>query len=119
MFKRDDSLIFKKRYLALTRSFYEKHGAKALVLGRFLPIIRTFAPILAGVIHVKWRAFLIYNITGACLWIGSLTTLGYLLGPMVKDYLGLIVIGLIIITLIPVIRTFLNERKQRNNGGTE
>lgn len=112
LFKRDDSLIFKKRYLEVTRSFYERHGARALILGRFLPIIRTFAPILAGVIHVNFSRFMIYNIVGAILWIGSIGIAGYWLGEIewVRENVEYIVIGLIIVTMIPVIRTWRKER---------
>lgn len=114
LFRREDSLIFKKRYLEITKSFYERHGGKALIMGRFLPIIRTFAPILAGVIKVDFGKFMLYNIIGAILWIGSLGTIGYFLGstyPWVQDYLEYIVIFLIVVTLIPVVRTWRNERK--------
>lgn len=114
LFRREDSLLFKKRYVEVTRSFYERHGGKALVLGRFLPIIRTFAPILAGVIRVDFGKFMMYNIVGAILWIGSLGSIGYFLGstyPWVQDYLGYIVIFLIIVTLIPVASTWRKERR--------
>lgn len=109
LFKREDSLIFKKRYVELTRGFYAKHGGKALVLGRFLPIIRTFAPILAGVIQIDFKRFMIYNVTGSVLWVFSLTLTGFFLGrqfPWIIDYLEYIVIGLIVITIIPVVRTY-------------
>ncbi|MBI2269090.1 MAG: VTT domain-containing protein [Bacteroidetes bacterium] len=109
LFKREDSLIFKKRYVELTRGFYAKHGGKALVLGRFLPIIRTFAPILAGVIQIDFKRFMIYNLVGSVLWVFSLTLTGFFLGrqfPWIIDYLEYIVVGLIIITIIPVIRTY-------------
>lgn len=109
LFKRDDSLIFKKRYVELTRVFYAKHGGKALVLGRFLPIVRTFAPILAGVIQIDLRRFMVYNVIGSVLWVFSLTLTGYYLGrqfPWLIDYLEYIVIGLIIITAIPVLSTY-------------
>ncbi|TND10674.1 MAG: hypothetical protein FD123_316 [Bacteroidetes bacterium] len=117
LFKRDDSLIFKKRYIETTRSFYERHGGKALILGRFLPIIRTFAPILAGVIRLDFRKFMWYNVAGAVLWITSFTLLGYFLGniPWVQKNLGYIVIFLIIITLVPVIQTWRKERKHKKN----
>lgn len=114
LFRREDSLLFKKRYVEVTRSFYERHGGKALVLGRFLPIIRTFAPILAGVIKVDFGKFMMYNIAGAVLWIGSLGSIGYFLGstyPWVQDYLGWIVLFLIIVTLIPVASTWRKERR--------
>src|ERR1700741_1522936 len=108
LFKRDDSFFFKKRHLTATKSFYDRHGGKTLVLGRFLPIIRTFAPILAGVIQVDFKKFMLYNVIGALSWIGTVCSIGYFLGkqfPQTKDYLGYIVIGLIIITTIPVLRT--------------
>ena len=113
LFKRDDSLIFKKRYLETTRSFYERHGGKALVLGRFLPVIRTFAPILAGAIAVDFRKFMIYNIAGAAAWITSMSLCGFFLGKIkwVEENVGWIVIFLIVITAIPVIRTWQKERK--------
>lgn len=121
LFKRNDSWIFKKKYIEVTRSFYERHGGKALVMGRFLPIIRTFAPILAGVIAIDFKKFMVYNVVGAVLWIGSLATLGYFLGEVdwVNENLEKIVIGLIIITLIPVITTWRKERKQLKQDKTD
>ena len=112
LFTKDENLIFKKRYIDITSSFYERHGGKSLVLGRFLPIIRTFAPILAGVIKMELRPFLIYTISGGILWIGSLSTLGYYLGRItwVKENLGWIVIGLVVVTSLPVIQTYRKEK---------
>ena len=115
LFSREDSLLFKKRHLETTRAFYEKHGRKALILGRFLPYIRTFAPILAGAIKLDFKRFMLYNITGAVAWIGSISSIGYFLGrefPEIENYLGYIVIGLIVITTIPVIITYLREKKK-------
>lgn len=113
LFERKDSIIFKKRYLEITRSFYDKNGGKTLIIGRFLPIIRTFAPILAGVIGVGFKRFMLYNIIGAVLWISLLAGAGYYLGTYewVQQHIGLIVIGLIIITLIPIIITYRKEKK--------
>jgi membrane-associated protein len=113
LFSREDGLIFKKRYVTVTRDFYARHGGKTLVLGRFLPIIRTFAPILAGVIQIGFRRFMLYNLLGAILWIAALTLSGYYLGqtfPGMGAYIGYIVIGLIIVTAIPVVRTRMKER---------
>jgi membrane-associated protein len=115
LFTRNDNFIFKKRYVSVTKTFYDKHGKKTLILGRFLPVIRTFAPILAGVIKVELNNFLLYTVAGAFLWIGSLCGIGFFIGskyPGVEKYLGWIVIGLIVITTIPVIRTYLKEKKR-------
>jgi membrane-associated protein len=113
LFKREDSLIFKKRYVELTRTFYDKHGGKAIILGRFLPIIRTFAPILAGVIQIDFRRFMFYNIIGSVAWVFSLTLTGYFLGrqfPWLINYLEYIVIVLIIITTIPIISAYRRKK---------
>jgi membrane-associated protein len=114
LFKRDDSFIFKKRYLNLTRAFYNKHGGKALILGRFLPIVRTFAPILSGIIQMEFKIFFIYTVVGSILWTSAMTLSAYFLAkkiPNLQDNLGLVVIFLIIITTIPVISTYLKEKK--------
>jgi membrane-associated protein len=113
LFSREDGWIFKKRYVKITHDFYARRGGKTLILGRFLPIIRTFAPILAGVIQMGFRRFMFYNILGAFFWISALSLAGYYLGatfPGMGHYIGLIVITLIVITAIPVIRTHLKER---------
>lgn len=113
LFNRKDSLIFKKKYLKVTQEFYNKHGGKTLIMGRFLPIIRTFAPILAGVIKIDFKKFMLYNMIGACAWIGTLCSIGYYLGTYqwVQKNIGYIVIGLIIITLIPIFGVFKKEKK--------
>jgi len=114
LYNKKDSFLFKRRHVDATRSFYEKHGGKTLFLGRFLPIIRTFAPILAGVIKIDFKKFMLYNIAGALCWITSIAGIGYFLGskfPQTKDYLGYIVIGLIVITTIPVMITYIKEKK--------
>lgn len=116
LFRREDSLIFKKRYLETTREFYGKHGARAMVLGRFLPIIRTFAPILAGVTEMPFRRFMLYNVIGGTAWIGVMGTCGYFLGRIkwVEDNIGYIVIGFIVLTTIPVARTWIRGKKNRD-----
>lgn len=114
LYAREDSFLFRKQYLITTEAFYDKHGGKALVLGRFLPIIRTFAPVLAGVIKINFKTFMIYNIVGAIAWIGSIAIIAYFLGkhfPEIENYIGYIVIGLIVITTIPVLVTYLKSRK--------
>jgi len=117
LFKKEDSFFFKKRHLIATQNFYEKHGRKTLIMGRFLPYVRTFAPILAGIIHLDFRKFMLFNIVGAFAWIGSIASIGYFLGskfPETENYLGYIVIGLIVITTAPVIFTYLKGRKKGN-----
>jgi membrane-associated protein len=115
LFTRKDSLIFKKRYLETTKAFYEKNGGKALILGRFLPIIRTFAPILAGIIGIPFSRFMFYNVTGAVAWIVSMGLAGFFLGQIqwVQDNIGYIVIFLIVITLIPVGTTWVRSRARK------
>lgn len=115
LFKRDDSVIFKKKYIQLTNDFYTRHGGKMLVLGRFLPIIRTFAPILAGVIKINFSTFMLYNILGAIAWVGSLTMLGYTLGGYiwVQKNIEYIVIFFIVITMVPFIRTYIAEKREK------
>ncbi len=115
LFQKKDTLLFRKKHLETTKLFYEKHGGKALILGRFLPIIRTFAPILAGVIKVDYKRFMIYNVVGASLWISSLSCIAFFLGkefPETENYIGQIVIALIIVTTIPVLITYLKNRKK-------
>jgi membrane-associated protein len=114
LYEKKDSLIFKKSHLLTTKAFYEKHGGKTIILGRFLPIVRTFAPILAGVIKIDFKKFMLYNIIGAVAWINSIGLVGYFLGqnfPGIKNYLGYIIIGFIVVTTIPVLRTYLKNRK--------
>ncbi len=113
LFQKKDSLIFKKKYLEITQIFYEKNGGKTIIIGRFLPIIRTFAPILAGVINVNFYKFMMYNIIGAIAWIGLLASIGYFLGTYswVQQNIEYIVISLIIITLIPIVFAYKSEKK--------
>ena len=115
LFKRKDSLIFKKSYLVITQNFYNINGGKTLILGRFLPIIRTFAPILAGVIRIDFKKFMLYNLVGAIAWIGLLAGLGYFFGTntWVQNNIRYIVIGLIITTLIPVLIGYIKEKKSK------
>ncbi|NTW31152.1 MAG: DedA family protein [Bacteroidetes bacterium] len=115
IFKREKSFFFKPSHLMHAKEFYDKHGGKAIILGAFLPIIRTFAPIIAGAVDLNYRKFIIYNISGAMLWSNSLVLTAYILGkniPGIKDYLHYIVIFLIIITSVPFVITLI---KKRNN----
>ncbi len=105
LFKREDSRFFKKAYLRQTHDFFEKHGTKTILLARFIPIVRTFAPILAGVGAMQYRTFLFYNVLGALIWGGGFTFGGYFLGhsiPGIEHYLEYIIIGIILVTMLPI-----------------
>ena len=114
-FSRPDSRWFRQDHLRRTQAFYDKYGGVTIIIGRFVPIIRTFAPFLAGVAQMSYPRFLCYNVIGGALWIASLVYAGYLFGniPWVKDNLTLIVIGIVVVSLIPVVSTFLKERRDR------
>jgi len=113
-FHKPDSRWFRQEYLRRTQAFYDKYGGVTIIIGRFVPIIRTFAPFLAGVAGMSYRRFLSYNIVGGCLWIVLLVYAGYLFGniPWVKDNLSLIVIAIVLVSLIPAVTTFVRERRR-------
>ena len=114
LFVKEDSFIFKKRYLQKAEEFFAKHGPKSIVLARFVPIVRTFTPILAGVGSMKYKVFLTYNIVGGIIWGGGITLLGYYLGsviPNIDKYLVPIVLVIIAVSFIPVIVGVLSEMK--------
>lgn len=107
LYSKEDSRFFKKKHMEQTEIFYAKYGPKAIVLGRFVPIVRTFVPILAGVGTMSYRTFFRYNIIGGVLWAGGVTWFGYILGTKIPDaeqYLTPIVLVIIFITIIPLIR---------------
>ncbi|MFC5282427.1 DedA family protein [Pedobacter alpinus] len=122
LYKRKDSFFFKQKYLKAAEAYYRKQGAFALIMGRFVPIVRTFAPIIAGVVKLDFKRFAFYNIVGAIIWITSLTFLGYFLGKKfeleIEKYLGYIILGFVIITTIPLVLAFfkknINKIKQNN-----
>ncbi len=116
LFKKEDSFIFKKRYLELTKAFYEKHGKKAIVLARFTPIVRTFTPIFAGVADMPYQLFFAYNLIGGFLWTSLLCLLGFFLGhtfPAINHYITPIVIAIIIVSLIPSVIKLLKNRSKK------
>ena len=115
VYDKPDSRWFKQEHLRQTQAFYDKYGAITIIIGRFVPIVRTFAPFLAGVAGMSYRRFLSYNVIGGIVWVGSLVYAGYLFGniPWVKNNLTWIVIGIVIVSLIPAVTTFLQERKAR------
>lgn len=100
-----DTRFIKKAHLLKAHEFYERHGGKAIVLARFIPIVRTFAPFVAGVAHMSPHHFFFFNITGCILWVGSLVSAGYFLGslPWVRSNFSIIIYGIIIISVLPVV----------------
>jgi membrane-associated protein len=112
-FHKPDSRWFRQEYLRRTQAFYARYGGSTIIIGRFVPIIRTFAPFLAGVAGMSYRRFLSYNVVGGCLWIGLLVYAGYLFGniPWVKDNLSAIVVAIVVVSLIPAVTTYLRERR--------
>ncbi len=113
LFERRETWFFKRKYLDQTRAFYNRWGKSAIILGRYVPIVRTFAPILAGVVGFPPRQFIVYNATGGILWIVSLTLAGYGLGsafPWLRKYIEVIALGIIILSLLPILRAYLKAR---------
>lgn len=115
VFHEPDSRWFKREYLLRTQAFYDRYGGITIIIGRFVPIIRTFAPFLAGVAGMTYSRFLSYNVIGAVAWVTSLVYAGFLFGniPWVRENLSFIVIGIVIVSLIPAATTFLKERRER------
>jgi membrane-associated protein len=113
IFDKPDSRWFKQDHLRRTQTFYDRYGGVTIIIGRFVPIIRTFAPFLAGVAGMSYRKFLSYNVIGGVAWISSLVYAGYLFGniPWVKKNLSLIVIAIVVVSLIPAVSTFIRERR--------
>jgi membrane-associated protein len=116
LFKRKSGFFFRQEHLVAAHAFYLKHGKKTIVLSRFLPIVRTFAPIVAGIVKLDYHKFFIYSLVGAILWVGTLVLTGYFLGkyvPGTKDYLGYIVIFLIVITSIPFVYNSIKKKLKK------
>ncbi len=114
IFTREDSFFFKKAYIEKARNFYNKYGKKTIIIARFMPIIRTFAPIVAGVGGMDYKIFIKYNIIGGLFWSFSMIGAGYILGntiPNAENYLTIIIIGIIIASLLPAIVEFLKNRR--------
>jgi membrane-associated protein len=112
IFSAKRSWLFNKKHLVETHRFYERQGGKTIILARFIPIIRTFAPFVAGIGYMSIRQFSLYNITSALLWIGSLLGCGYFFGslPIVKENFSIVIYGIIFISLTPPIVSFFSRR---------
>ncbi|WP_407362791.1 DedA family protein [Pseudomonas luteola] len=112
LFSRPNSKIFRRDYLERTQAFYALHGGKTITLARFLPIIRTFAPFVAGIGRMHYLRFLGFSVLGTFLWVGGLVTLGYFFGnvPFIKQHLSMLVIAIIAISLLPMIISMVSRR---------
>ena len=115
LFSNPNSKIFRRDYLEKTHDFYERHGGKTVTMARFLPIFRTFAPFVAGVARMFYPRFFMFSVFGTILWVGGLVTLGYFFGnvPFIKKNLSLLVVGIILLSLVPMIIGVIRSRLGR------
>ncbi len=118
LFTRSHSHFFKKKHLLRAKAFYDRHGGKTIIIARFVPVIRTFAPIVAGATDMHYRKFLSYNIFGGAFWVLSMTMIGYFLGSTVPDMeknIGPLVLVVIILSLLPAIIGYMREKKRERS----
>lgn len=115
VFKKENAFILKKEYIERTNDFYKKYGKKTIVLARFVPIIRTFAPFIAGIGKMNYLEFVKFNVIGAVLWVGLFTFGGYFFGtlPIIKENFSLVIIGIIIASLLPIIIEIIKHKKPK------
>ena len=116
IFRKEESRWFARRHLERTREFYERHGGKTIVLARFIPIIRTFAPVVAGVGRMHYRRFLAYNVFGGIGWVASLTWAGYLLGqsiPNIGRHVHVIIVIVVVLSVLPIVGEVWKARRRR------
>lgn len=116
---RKENFFYKKRYMDMAQDFYKRYGMMAFILGRFLPIVRTFVPILAGMVRIEFGKFFFFNVVGAAIWIVVMVISGYLLGnafPAITEHLEIIVAGMVLLTAIPLIISWQRNRSVGKNG---
>lgn len=115
LFSNPNSKIFKQSYLQQTHDYYEKYGGRTIIIARFIPIVRTFAPFVGGMGNMNYAQFARYNIVGAVLWVVSFTTLGYFFGqlPFVKEHFSWIMIAIIVFSVVPMIVEIIRHRKDK------
>jgi len=112
LFRNESSKIFNRAYLQRANEFYDRHGGKTIIIARYLPIIRTYVPFVAGVAQMPYRRFILFSIVGAALWVGSLSYAGYFFGniPFIKNNLSIFIICLVILPGLPALIEFLRTR---------
>lgn len=112
LFANPDSKVFRRDYLQRTHEFYDRHGGKTVAMARFVPIVRTFAPFVAGVGAMPYLRFLAYSVLGTSFWVGGITTLGYQFGnvPFIKDNLSMVLIGIVGLSFLPAVVEYLRAR---------
>lgn len=117
IFSKDDSLFFNKNHLEKTQDFYERHGGKTILIARFVPIIRTFAPFVAGIGKMRYLHFLLYNVGGGILWVTLFVLVGYWFGnmPIIKKNFSLTIMAIIVISLLPIVFEFTREKLRQRN----
>jgi membrane-associated protein len=114
LFTREDSLLFNKKHLVRAHEFYEKHGGKTIILARFMPIVRTFVPVVAGMARMDYRRYTLYNVIGGVGWIWSMLLIGYFLGtyiPGVEKHIEVMIIGIIFLSILPGLIGWWRSRK--------
>lgn len=122
LFVRDDSLFFKRQYVARAQSFYEKHGAKTIFVARFIPIIRTFAPVVAGIGQMKYSRFSLFNIMGVAFWALITPSLGYFFGskiPNIDSYIAPVIGGIVVLSFVPVLWPVIRAQLRKPSSPTE
>ena len=115
LFRRPDSRFFKQEYVEKAQAYFDKYGSKTIVLARFVPIVRTFAPIVAGVGSMRYRTFLTYNVVGGLLWAVGVTLLGYFLGEIdwVEENLEIAILGIVFLSIVPILVELIRAKRQK------
>ncbi|CPR18339.1 DedA protein [Brenneria goodwinii] len=121
LFSNADSKIFRRSYLDKTHQFYARHGGKTIILARFVPIVRTFAPFVAGMGHMSYRHFAAYNVAGALLWVLLFTYAGYLFGdlPVVQENLKLLIVAIIVVSILPGVIEIIRHKRAAARGNVK
>lgn len=121
LFSNPNAKLFKRKHLERTQAFYERHGGKTIIIARFVPIVRTFAPFVAGMSGMRYSRFLAYNVIGAVIWVLLLSYAGYFFGgtTWVRTNLKLVIVGIIVVSILPAVIEFLRHRFSRSNATHE